>query len=232
MTKPTKPKNVSQISQSNELTEAAYFLSLQSKRVLWLCLLECYKQGKNLKDFGNEFTVLVSDYQETFEVGKVAASNDVKRGIEDLLGKYVKFYDPQGEYPEIYRPWLAEAGHRVARGKWTLTFNPLITPFMTGLSQQFTTFSLYDARKLNSPRIIRLYENLCQFRSSGIWLTSHAQLAERYDLPESQRLHFSEMKRTFLDPAIKKINAHTALKASYKAMDDGRLIFTIVTNES
>ncbi|EPT1451949.1 replication initiation protein [Escherichia coli] len=231
MTTPAKKKNVSQISQSNELTEAAYFLPLQAKRVLWLCLVECYKQGKSLKEFGNEFTVLVSDYQQTFEVSQVNASADVKRGIEDLLGKYVKFHDPNGEYAEVYRPWLGEAGCRIGRGKWRLVFNPLITPFMSGLSQQFTTYSLYDARKLNSSRTIRLYENLCQFRSSGIWITTHEQIAERYELPDSQRLHFSEMKRTFLDPAIKKINAHTALKASYEVLEDGRLVFTIVAEE-
>lgn len=38
MTTETLKKPVN-ISQSNELTEAAYYLPLQAKRVLWLCLI-------------------------------------------------------------------------------------------------------------------------------------------------------------------------------------------------
>ncbi|EAX7089529.1 replication initiation protein [Salmonella enterica] len=47
-------------------------------------------------------------------------------------------------------------------------------------------------------------------------------------LPESQRSNFAEMKRTFINPALKKINANTPLKAAMTQNDDGRLVFTIV----
>lgn len=47
-------------------------------------------------------------------------------------------------------------------------------------------------------------------------------------LPESQRSNFAEMKRTFINPVLKKINANTPLKAAMKQNDDGRLVFTIV----
>jgi Initiator Replication protein. len=46
-------------------------------------------------------------------------------------------------------------------------------------------------------------------------------------LPESQRSNFAEMKRTFINPALKKINVNTPLKAAMTQNDDGRLVFTI-----
>lgn len=43
----SKPHNALKISQSNELTEAAYYLPLQAKRVLWLCLMQTYYQQEH-----------------------------------------------------------------------------------------------------------------------------------------------------------------------------------------
>lgn len=81
-------------------------------------------------------------------------------------------------------------------------------PYLMGLTSQFTTYSLYDCVKINSIRSIRLYESLCQHRSSGVWIATQDWLSERFVLPESQRSNFAEMKRTFINPALKKINAH------------------------
>lgn len=47
-------------------------------------------------------------------------------------------------------------------------------------------------------------------------------------LPESQRSNKAEMKRTFLKPAIKKINGKTPLRVSYRTHDDGRLLFSVM----
>ncbi|PAC07772.1 RepA [Enterobacter sp. 10-1] len=49
---------------------------------------------------------------------------------------------------------------------------------------------------------------------------------------ESQRSNFAEMKRTFINPALKKINANTSLKAAMTQNDDSRLVFTIVDAKS
>nr|WP_256451481.1 RepB family plasmid replication initiator protein [Serratia proteamaculans] len=75
----------------------------------------------------------------------------------------------------------------------------------------------------------RLYESLCQFRKSGIWITTPNWLAERYQLPQSQRDNFAEMKRTFIKPALDKISKEPPLTASMSETDDGKLIFTIIT---
>lgn len=228
MTTQTDKKKAINISQSNELTEAAYYLPLQAKRVLWLCLIQCYTRAEDENSLHPIFTVLVADYQKHFKVSVEVASRDVKKGVDQLLNSHVTFFLKEGDYEEKSRPWLAEAGVRRGRGRWEIEFNYKIMPYLVGLTNQFTTYSLYDCGKINSVRVIRLYESLCQFRSSGIWVTSHEWLADRFQLPESQRKNIAELKRGYLNPALKKINETTPLNAALTQEPDGKLIFTIV----
>ncbi|MEG8964346.1 replication initiation protein, partial [Acinetobacter baumannii] len=90
-----------------------------------------------------------------------------------LCESTVTFYPKEGEFEEVKRPWLAEAGMKRGRGSWQIEFNYKVMPFLVGLTSQFTTYSLYDCGQLNSVRVIRLYESLCQFRSTGVWITTH-----------------------------------------------------------
>ncbi|WP_273759668.1 replication initiation protein [Pantoea ananatis] len=219
------------IKQSNELTEAAYYLPLQAKRVLWLCLMQAYFSEAS-EDFESDvlplFTVSVSDYVKYFNVATAMASRDVKSGVKALGESTVTFYPKDGEFEQVTRPWLSEAGMKRGRGSWQIEFNYKVMPFLVGLSSQFTTYSLYDCGQLNSVKVIRLYESLCQFRSSGTWITDHEWLCERFMLAESQKTNKAEMKRTFLEPAIKKINEKTPLKVSYKTLDDGKFMFSVL----
>ena len=73
MTISTAKKSVN-ISQSNELTEAAYYLPLQAKRVLWLCLIQCYPLKDDPDSVSPVFTVLVADYQKYLKVSVDTAS--------------------------------------------------------------------------------------------------------------------------------------------------------------
>ena len=220
----TKPHSSLKISQSNELTEAAYYLPLQAKRVLWLCLMQTYYQ----QEHPGLFTVRVADYQRYFKVSQATASTDVRKGIDELGNRQVTFFPSEGEYEEVRRPWLAEAGLKRGRGQWNIEINPKVMPYLTGLTSQFTTYTLLDCGRINSVRVIRLYESLCQYRSTGIWVTSASWLADRYELPDSQRANFAEMKRTFLLPAMEKINTLTPLKVSMKEENNGKLVFSII----
>ncbi|HCM9429545.1 replication initiation protein [Klebsiella aerogenes] len=224
-------KKRASIKQSNELTEAAYYLPLQAKRVLWLCLMQAYFSDSSQDDDSDVlplFKVSVSDYVKYFNVATSVASRDVKAGVKALGESTVTFYPKEGEFEEVTRPWLAEAGMKRGRGSWQIEFNYKVMPFLVGLTSQFTTYSLYDCGQLNSVRVIRLYESLCQYRSTGVWITSHDWLCERFMLPASQQNNIAEMKRTFLEPALKKINEKTPLKVSYKMETDGRFLFSFL----
>lgn len=51
---------------------------------------------------------------------------------------------------------------------------------------------------------------------------------DAFKMAESLRANFAEMKRTFLLPALEKINALTPLKVSMTEADNGKLVFSIL----
>ncbi|MCV5907322.1 replication initiation protein [Escherichia coli] len=115
---------------SNELTEAAYYLSLKAKRVLWLCLMQTYFTASVSEDddemavLGDStFKVKVADYQQIFQVSRNQAIKDVKEGVFELSRSAVIFYPKEGSFDCVARPWLTEAGSRSARGIWEIEFN-------------------------------------------------------------------------------------------------------------
>ncbi len=111
-------KKRASIKQSNELTEAAYYLPLQAKRVLWLCLMQAYfnDSQEDDSDVLPLFKISVSDYVKYFNVATSVASRDVKAGVNALGESTVTFYPKEGEFEEVKRPWLAEAGMKRGRG--------------------------------------------------------------------------------------------------------------------
>ena len=87
-------KKRASIKQSNELTEAAYYLPLQAKRVLWLCLMQAYfnDNQEDDSDVLPLFKISVSDYVKYFNVATSVASRDVKAGVNALGESTVTFY--------------------------------------------------------------------------------------------------------------------------------------------
>ncbi|WP_241650514.1 RepB family plasmid replication initiator protein, partial [Rosenbergiella collisarenosi] len=94
------------IIQSNELTEAAYHLPLQAKRMLWLCLRQIFQKSET-DPLEPTYIVKVSDYAQIFQVSLSTASKDLKNAIEMISNSSVVFYPTNGECEEIRRPWLA-----------------------------------------------------------------------------------------------------------------------------
>lgn len=222
-------ENQLKVVQSNELTEAAYYLPLQAKRLLWLCLRQRYMKSEAINE-NPLFHISVGEYADTFHVSTPTASRDMKYAVETISEKAVTFHLHNDDYEIVKRPWLAEAGAKKGWGEWSIEFNQKIMPYITGLSSNFTTYSLYDCGKLKSVRVIRLYECLCQYRSTGIFKTTHEWLVDRFHLPESQRQNRAELKRTFIEPAVKNINKSTQIKVNYKEEEDGSFTFHFIDN--
>ncbi|WP_261290408.1 replication initiation protein, partial [Escherichia coli] len=65
-----------------------------------------------------------------------------------------------------------------------------------------------------------------------VTVTTHAWLNDRFLLPESQQKNLAELKRSFLDPALKQINEKTPLLAKYSIDDSGKFLFSIIDKQN
>lgn len=53
----------------------------------------------------------------------------MKAGVNALGESTVTFYPKEGEFEEVKRPWLAEAGMKRGRGSRQIEFNYKVMPF-------------------------------------------------------------------------------------------------------
>lgn len=226
------------IVQSNAMTEAAYTLTRDQKRIMYLCMSKLPKPKDDSMDVthSGKFSIYVSEYAELFGIPSSAASQDIRQAMNRFKGAEIIVYRPEYDLGDekgydAYQ-WITKRGVRPSIGMYEININPDLIPFMAGLKQNFTQFHLSEIHAITNPLVMRLYETLCQYRgakSEGVVILNIDWMRERYQLPASYK-RMADFKKRFLDVAITEINTKTPLKITVSERKKGRNITDLIFN--
>lgn len=212
------------IRQANALTSAAYNLTRNEKRLVYIALDNIINKRIQCNKFG-QYPVEINhaDYASIFEDDRKNIGQDILKVTAALSKKEVIFYLPEEEDDRKNAldamSWTTKRSYRASLGETTVFFNAELVNIITKVDTNFTRFLMGEAGKLNSPYAMRLYESLRQWPDQQSVTLEVDWMIERYELPESYR-RMSDFRRRFLKPSIREINEHMSITIDYEEVAD------------
>lgn len=205
------------ISQSNVLISSSYHLSLTEIRLLRLCM-SSIDARKPLRH--KRFLIRASDYAETFKVTPDAAYLALNDAANTLFDREIRL----GNSKSGRRiRWISEIKYHKGMGEVEIHFTDQVIPQITGLNRLYTQYRAGSIVDLTSVYSVRIYEWLCQFRSTGWMKIRVTEFRDRLNLVDSYP-KFDDLRRRVIDGSILEINKKTDLNVEVEFIKRGRSI--------
>ena len=214
------------VVKDNSLINASYTLSLVEQRLILLAIIEARETGKGI-DTNTFLEIHAQHYADRFHIDINNAYSMLSEAVASLFNRQVTYMtiDEKRNKPEkrVVR-WVSGISYVDGSGVVKLRFAPEVVPLITRLEKNFTSYELMQVANLNLYST-RLYELLVCWRSTG--KTPVIELNDfraRLGLLDNEYKLMHNFKNRVLEPAIKQINEHTDIKASYEQHKTGRVI--------
>ncbi|MEW8445138.1 MAG: replication initiation protein [Candidatus Thiodiazotropha sp.] len=202
------------VCKSNMLIEAHYKLTFVELRVVLLGVAKLNPR----EPVPDEIEITAAEYAEAYDTPR----NDVYKAFDHaatrLPGRTLEVFDKAGTGKCI--SWLkpnTTAAELCPKGDgaFYLSFSDEVKVYLSGLSRCFTVYELEKIAPLNSYYSMRLYEQFCQWRSTGKLVVTLEDFRGRLGL-EGEYVRFKHLKYRVIDPAIKELSKKSGLRISWE----------------
>jgi plasmid replication initiation protein len=211
------------IGQSNALVSSSYFLGLSELRLLRLCM-SAIDSRKPLRP--RVFTIRAIDYAEMYNVSIDAAYLALREASNTLFEREIRF----GTTKTSRRiRWVSEIKYHQGMGEVELHFTDQVMPQLTALKGQYTAYRAGEIVNLGSVYSVRIYEWLCQFRSTGWMMITVQDFRDRLNLNDTYAM-FKDLRRRVIEHAVQEINRSTDLMVEVSYKKKGRSVHMICFN--
>nr|CDS63397.1 replication protein [Sphinx1.76-related DNA] len=213
------------IVKDNALMNASYNLALVEQRLILLAILEARETGKGI-NANDPLTVHANSYINQFNVERHTAYQALKDACKDLFARQFSYQEKRERGRiNITSRWVSQIGYMDDTATVEVIFAPAVVPLITRLEEQFTQYDIEQISGLSSAYAVRLYELLICWRSTG--KTPVIELAEfrkRIGVLDTEYTRTDNLKMRVIELALKQINEHTDITASYEQHKKGRTI--------
>jgi plasmid replication initiation protein len=214
-----------QIRQHNALTNARYDYTELQQDLLFFII------SKLSKDNRDSYSLNIAELSKL--TGKKYNAAYLHKATADM-GSRVFEVLTEKSYKQIWM--FQQVEYHLGKGIIEFDLTKHILPYLFDLKNNFTSYELAAALRLNSKYAKRIYPLCSQWKDQGE--------TKKYDLQEFKKMlglldekgnekmkQINELRGKVLDIAIKQINEHTELHVSYKLEKVGRsfknIIFTV-----
>lgn len=214
------------IVKDNALMNASYNLALVEQRLILLAIVEARESGKGI-NANDPLTVHAESYINQFKVEKHTAYQALKDACKDLFARQFSYQQrsAKGNITNMTSRWVSQIGYTENEATVQLVFAPAVVPLITRLEEQFTKYDIEQISSLSSAYAVRMYELLICWRSTGKTpIIELGEFRKRIGVLDTEYQRIERLKHSVLELALKQINEHTDIAASYEQHKKGRLI--------
>ena len=213
------------IVKDNALMNASYNLDLVEQRLILLAILEARESGKGI-NANDPLTVHAESYINQFGVVRQTAYQALKDACKDLFARQFSYQEKRERgRANITSRWVSQIAYVDETATVEVIFAPAVVPLITRLEEQFTQYDIEQVSGLSSAYAVRMYELLICWRTTGKTpIIELSEFRKRIGVLDNEYQRIERLKTSVLELALKQINEHTDITASYEQHKKGRVI--------
>jgi plasmid replication initiation protein len=216
-----KKPNTNSATQSNQLIEAAYKMTIPAKRVMLLLLGQIHPMQQ---DVSQKVVIKADDYARRTGLSLDQSYRDIKNGCFELMSTIITTRNIVEKTTEkcVVVSWMK---YHDNEGWLEATFTSWIAPYIHALSRMgYTTIAIDEAVKFKRFYTIRFYELLMQYKSTGVLLISLNELRKVFQIEPEKYAMYADFKKYVLTPSLKELSEKIGLLVKCQPTKTGRKI--------
>lgn len=217
------------ITQSNHLVEARYNLSLGEQRLILSMIAKIQPDDEDFKPY----RISIGELADFLGIAKGSAYSECKKITKSLLGRVLEISE-KGRL--LQTGWVSSAEYIDGTGTVSLSFDPLLKPYLLKLQGNFTSCKFEMLLRFKSQYTMRLYMLLKQYASIREREIELTDLRSMLGLRDDQYKLYANLKADLLKPIQKELlKARADLCFDFHEVKRGRSVaairFMIMANE-